>query len=96
MAEVKITELAETILSEFLSQNKLELYNVEFVKEGKDRFLRVYIDKAQDAEDEYVDTDDCELVSRYLSEKLDEEDPIEDNYYLEVSSPGLERTLFRD
>ena len=96
MAKVKITELAETILSEFLSQNKLELYNVEFVKEGKDRFLRVYIDKAQDAEDEYVDTDDCELVSRYLSEKLDEEDPIEDNYYLEVSSPGLDRTLFRE
>ena len=44
MAKVKITELAETILSEFLSQKKLELYNVEFVKEGKDRFLRVYID----------------------------------------------------
>lgn len=98
MAKVKITELAETLLSDFLAENSLELYNIEFVKEGKDRFLRVYIDKMQEPgeEEKYVDTDDCELVSRFLSEKLDEEDPIEENYYLEVSSPGLDRTLFKE
>ncbi len=96
MAKVKIAELAETLLEDFLKENGLELYNVEFVKEGKDRFLRVYIDKVQGAESEYVDTNDCELVSRYLSDRLDEEDPIEENYYLEVSSPGLDRTLLRE
>lgn len=95
MAKKKITELIEEISAEFFAQNGLKLYFCEFVKEGKDWFLRVYIDKAGAGKDEYVSTDDCELASRFLSEKLDEIDPIPQNYYLEVSSPGMDRTLHR-
>lgn len=93
MAKKKITQLVEDILADFLEQEGYELYNTEFVKEGKDWFLRVYVDKA--AEGEYVSTEDCEKVSRYLSEKLDEADPVEQNYYLEVSSPGMDRQLVK-
>ncbi|MDF2653637.1 MAG: ribosome maturation factor RimP [Bacillota bacterium] len=95
MAKYKIKELITEELSEFLDTNGYELYNVEFVKEGKDWFLRVYIDRAEDS-DEGIGTDDCEKVSRYLSEKLDSLDPIEQNYYLEVSSPGMDRALLKD
>ena len=56
----------------------------------------MYIDKKEGQEEEYVSTDDCEKVSRFLSEELDRIDPIEQNYYLEVSSPGLDRELLRD
>ncbi len=96
MAKVKIKDLVEDILNPFLSENGLELYNVEFMKEAKDWFLRVYIDKEEGSEEEYVSTDDCEKVSRFLSGKLDESDPIEQNYYLEVSSPGMDRTLIKE
>lgn len=93
MAKKKITEIIEEMLSDFMAQEGYELYNTEFIKEGKDWFLRVYVDKL--ARDEYVGTEDCEKVSRYLSAKLDEEDPIEQNYYLEVSSPGMDRPLLK-
>lgn len=96
MAKKKITELVEELTSEFLLQNGLELYHCEFVKEGKDWFLRVYIDKTGDESENYVSTDDCEMVSRFLSQKLDEEDPIAQNYYLEVSSPGMDRILYKE
>lgn len=96
MAKVRIKDLVEDILNPFLSENGLELYNVEFMKEAKDWFLRVYIDKEEGSEEEYVSTDDCEKVSRFLSGKLDESDPIEQNYYLEVSSPGMDRTLIKE
>ena len=97
MAKKKITEIIEEISAEFLAQNGLELYNSEFVKEGRDWFLRVYIDKTQEAQEaQYVSTDDCEKVSRFLSAELDRVDPIEQNYYLEVSSPGMDRALLRD
>ena len=103
MAKKKITDLIGEITADFLAENGLELYNTEFVKEGKDWFLRVYIDKlyiegaAQPEEqEEYVSTDDCEKVSRFLSEQLDRLDPIEQNYYLEVSSPGMDRALLKD
>lgn len=69
----------------------VEIYDVEYVKEGSDWYLRAYIDKA-----EGVNIGDCEAVSRALSAKLDEEDFIEDAYILEVSSPGLGRTLKKD
>lgn len=87
----RINALIEEMVSDFLAANSLELYDVEFVKEGGDWFLRVYIDK--ESVDEYVCIDECEKVSEYLSEKLDETDPIEQNYYLEVSSPGMDRKL---
>ena len=95
MAKKKITELVDDLLSEFLLENGLELYHSEFVKEGKDWFLRVYIDKLGTDCEDYVSTDNCELVSRFLSKDLDEADPIAQNYYLEVSSPGMDRTLYR-
>lgn len=69
----------------------VEIYDVEYVKEGSDWYLRAYIDKA-----EGVNIGDCEAVSRALSAKLDEEDFIEDAYILEVSSPGLGRTLKKE
>lgn len=97
MAKKKITEIIEEISAEFLAQNGLELYNSEFVKEGRDWFLRVYIDKMQEAQEaQYVSTDDCEKVSRFLSAELDRIDPIEQNYYLEISSPGMDRALLKD
>ena len=102
MAKKKITEIVEEITADFLAEKGLELYNSEFVKEGKDWFLRVYIDRLpkEDAdgnvEEEYVSTDDCEGVSRFLSSELDRLDPIEQNYYLEVSSPVLDRALIKE
>jgi Uncharacterized protein conserved in bacteria len=95
MAKIKIKELVAQELAEFLTDNGYELYNVEFVKEGKDWFLRVYIDRAEDS-GEGIGTDDCEKVSRYLSTRMDEMDPIEQNYYLEVSSPGMDRALLKE
>lgn len=64
------------------------IYDVEYVKEGGLYFLRVFADK-----DGGIDLDACEEISRALSEVLDEKDPIKQNYYLEVSSPGIERKL---
>lgn len=91
MAKLQIKELVRELSEEFLKENDLELYNVEFQKEGKDWFLRIFIDKVQG--EEYVGSDDCEKVSRFLSGELDNLDPIEQNYYLEVSSPGMDRQL---
>ena len=96
MAKKKITELINEITAEFLAENQLELYHCEFLKEGKDWFLRVYIDKSEECEEEWVSTDDCEKVSRFLSAELDRLDPIEQNYYLEVSSPGMDRELITE
>jgi ribosome maturation factor RimP len=84
----KITELAERLVQPILDEMKLDLVDVEYVKEGKNWFLRVYIDK-----EEGVDIEECGMVSERLSEKLDELDPISHNYFLEVSSPGAERPL---
>ena len=66
------------------------IYDVEFVKEGQNYFLRVFIDK-----DGGVSTDDCEAVSRVLDPALDELDPIENAYFLEISSPGIDRKISR-
>lgn len=94
MAKNKITDIAEEIFARFKNEqgnDDLSLYHVEYVKEGPDMILRVFIDK----DEGYIDTEDCERVSRFFSEKLDEEDPIEKNYVLEVSSPGLDRVLVK-
>ncbi|MCQ2546012.1 MAG: ribosome maturation factor RimP [Clostridia bacterium] len=97
MAKKKITDLVSELLGDFLAENGYELYNTEYVKEGRDWFLRVYVDLAKGEDEDgnpvYIGTEDCEKVSRYLSEKLDEADPIEQNYFLEVSSPGMDRPL---
>ena len=73
------------------AEKGLELVDLEFVKEGVNWYLRVYIDK-----DSGVNIDDCEAVSRALEVKLDEKDPIEQAYILEVSSPGIDRPLKKD
>jgi ribosome maturation factor RimP len=101
MGKMKITALAEELLEGFLRENMYELYSAEFVKEGSDWHLRVCIDRLGEAEGAPCDgsgigTDDCEKVSRFLSDRLDELDPIEQSYVLEVSSPGLDRELLRD
>ena len=95
MAKKKVKDAARDLLAGFLEEHALELFHIEFVKEGRDRYLRVYIDKPEGSE-EYVSIEDCELVSRYLSDRLDETDLIEDNYFLEVSSPGLDRPLLKE
>lgn len=69
-----------------------ELYHLEYVKENNEYYLRLYIDK----ENGRISLSDCEAVSRRVSELLDEKDPIKDPYYLEVSSPGLNRKLYKD
>ena len=81
----------EEVLAPIAEANGVEIYDVEYVKEGSDWYLRAYIDKP-----EGVNILDCENVSRALSDKLDEEDFINDAYILEVSSPGLGRTLKKD
>lgn len=81
----------EQLLSPIAEKNGVEIYDVEYVKEGRDWYLRAYIDKP-----EGVSINDCENVSRALSDALDEEDFIPDAYILEVSSPGLGRALKKD
>src|SRR5665647_1827241 len=90
MAKKKIKDIIAELLEGFLEENGYELYNVEFVKEVKDWFLRVYLDKLPvGGEEQYISIEDCEKVSRYLSEKMDEIDPIEQNYYcLLYTSPS--------
>ncbi|ESU33008.1 ribosome maturation protein RimP [Bacillus sp. 17376] len=87
----KVTEVVEELVTPILNENELELVDIEYVKEGKNWFLRVYIDK-----DNGIDIEECGIVSERLSEKLDAIDPIPHNYFLEVSSPGAERPLKKE
>lgn len=87
----KVTETVEELVLPITDELGLELVEVEYVKEGKNWFLRVYVDK-----DNGVDIEECGVVSEMLSEKLDALDPIPHNYFLEVSSPGAERPLKKD
>ncbi|MBR4580360.1 MAG: ribosome maturation factor RimP [Lachnospiraceae bacterium] len=81
----------EELLKPIAEENGVEIYDVEFVKEAGEYYLRAYIDKEGG-----VNIGDCEAVSRKLSDELDKEDFIEEGYILEVSSPGLGRTLKKD
>ncbi|MCM1123163.1 MAG: ribosome maturation factor RimP [Eubacterium sp.] len=81
----------EQLLIPIAEKHGVEIYDVEYVKEGSDWYLRAYIDKPDG-----VNIIDCENVSRALSDALDVEDYIPDAYILEVSSPGLGRTLKKD
>ena len=81
----------EELIMPLIEQHQFELVDVEYVKEGGNWYLRAYIDKPGG-----ITVDDCELVSRALSDLLDEHDFIEDAYILEVSSPGLGRPLKKD
>ena len=81
----------EELLLPIVEQYGVRIYDVEFVKEGSDYYLRAYIDK-----DGGVTIEDCENVSRAMSAKLDEYDYISEMYIFEVSSPGLGRTLKKE
>ena len=83
----KVRELCEPIVKDF----GLSLWDVRYEKEGADWYLRIFIDK-----EDGVDITDCEKVSRAINTPLDELDPIENAYCLEVCSPGVERELVRD
>ncbi|MTH52780.1 ribosome maturation factor RimP [Bacillus mangrovi] len=87
----KVTDTVSELAVPILEELDLELVDVEYVKEGKNWFLRVFIDS-----DEGVDIEECGMVSERLGEKLDAIDPITHNYFLEVSSPGAERPLKKD
>ena len=81
----------EQLIQPLIDANNFELVVVEFVKEGSDWYLRVYIDK-----DGGITVDDCELISRAFNEILDREDYISEQYIFEVSSPGLMRPLKKE
>ena len=82
-----VAELVGPVISEL----DYDLWDVEYVKEGADYYLRITIDR-----EEGITIDDCETVHRAIDPILDEADPIEDSYHLEVSSPGIERELKYD
>lgn len=84
-------EKAGKMLEPIVSELGCEIYDVEYVNEAGEWYLRAYIDKEGG-----VTIDDCEAVSRAMSDALDADDFIDDAYYLEVSSPGLGRTLKKD
>lgn len=88
MSTPKIKEIVEEMVQPYLDEHSFELVDVEYVKEGSNYFLRVFVDK-----DGGIDIDDCGMISEYLSQKLDENDPVSEAYFLEVSSPGAERPL---
>ena len=87
---MKITEQVIGFARPVVERLGCKLWDVEYVREGADWFLRVYIDK-----DGGVDIADCEAISRALDPILDEKDPIPDSYHFEVCSAGLERALKR-
>lgn len=91
MVKKNIEKIVADIALPIVEKHSFELVDVEFVKEGPNWYLRVYIDKAGG-----ITIDDCQIVSEELSDKLDKEDPISQSYFLEVSSPGLERPLKKD
>ena len=91
MASSSIETKVEELLKEVIENIGYELYDVRYEKEGKDYYLRIIIDKP-----EGIDINDCEKVNNAINDILDEADYIKDQYFLEVSSPGLERVLRKD
>ncbi|MBO5479405.1 MAG: ribosome maturation factor RimP [Clostridia bacterium] len=86
-----IEEKVEMLLQSKIEEMGYELYDVEYAKEGKNYFLRIFIDK-----DDGIDLNDCEKVNDGIMDLLDEADYIKEQYFLEVSSPGIERNLRKD
>ena len=84
----KIEKNTYDLSENLVTSRGYSIYDVEYLKEGPHWFLRVYIDR-----DGGVNIDDCESISRELSVLLDEKDLVKDNYFLEISSPGIERVL---
>lgn len=88
MNAAQVQKIVADLVMPYLDQEGFELVDVEYVTEGGNRYLRVYVDKEGG-----IDIDECGRISEYLSDRLDEKDPIEHAYILEVSSPGAERPL---
>lgn len=86
-----IENKVESLIQKKVEAVGYELYDIEYVKEGKEHFLRVYIDNEKG-----ISLEDCEKVSNEINPLLDEANIIADQYFLEVSSPGIERTLRKD
>ncbi len=86
-----IEEKVEQLIEKTINELGYELYDVEYAKEGKDYFLRIFIDK-----NEGIDLNDCEKVNDAVNPILDAADYIKEQYFLEISSPGIERTLRKD
>lgn len=88
----KSTEsLIEELVLPITDEHNIELVDVEYVKEAGEYYLRIFIDK-----DGGVSLNDCEVITRAINPILDEKDPIKENYFLEVSSPGLDRPLKKE
>ena len=91
---MKVDALVEQIramVSPIAEELNYDIYHIEYVKENGEYYLRIYIEKEGG-----ITLNDCEALSRRVSDLMDEKDPITDAYFLEVSSPGLNRTLFTD
>lgn len=87
----KIEDKVENLIKKKINDLGYDLYDVEYAKEGKNYFLRIFIDKESG-----IDLNDCETVNDAISDLLDDADYIKEQYYLEVSSPGIERVLRKD
>ena len=87
----KVEEKVENIVKEPIEKLGYELYDVLYIKEGKNYTLRIVIDK-----EDGIDLEDCEKVNNAITDLLDDEDLIKEQYFLEVSSPGIERILRKD
>ena len=90
MQREQLEELITALVLPIIEGTDLDLVDIEYVRE-KEWYLRVYIDKPGG-----IEIDDCQYVSEKLTKLLDEKDPIKDKYYLEVSSPGIDRPLKKD
>lgn len=86
-----IEEKVENLIQDKVNETGCELYDVEYVKEGKNHILRIFIDKV-----EGIDIQDCEKVNDAINDILDEANYIKESYYLEVSSPGIERIIRKE
>ncbi len=91
MSQSNLLSQLEALISPIVETNGCKLWDLEYVKEGSNKYLRIFIEK-----DEPVSINDCEAVSRAVEKVLDEKDPIPEAYILEVSSPGLDRPLKKD
>ena len=90
MKREEVEEFVRTLIVPILKDTGIMLVDVEYVRE-KDWYLRIFIDKPKG-----IEIDDCQFVSEKLAEVLDDKDPIKEKYYLEVSSPGIDRPLKKD
>jgi ribosome maturation factor RimP len=91
MIKEDVIERLFKLIEPIVKEKDLELYHLEYIKEFGENYLRVYIESPKG-----IGLDDCEKVSRPISDMLDDEDPISESYYLEVSSPGIDRILYTD